>query len=77
MTDTGSGIHADDLERIFERFYRAHNTDPTSPTTRVAWRGIGLTIARSIARTHGGDIIARSTGPGRGATFRLTIPSAS
>ena len=74
VSDTGSGIHADELERIFERFYRAHNTNPTTRTARDAGRGIGLTIARSIARTHGGDVTARSTGPGRGATFRLTIP---
>jgi signal transduction histidine kinase len=34
-----------------------------------------LTIARSLARAQGGDVVASSAGPGRGATFRLTIPS--
>lgn len=74
VTDTGSGIPVDELDRIFERFYRAHNTNPTTATTRGSGRGIGLTIARSIARAHGGDVTARSAGPGQGATFRLTIP---
>ncbi len=38
--------------------------------------GIGLTIARGIARAHGGDLVAHSAGPGQGATFTLTLPSA-
>ena len=54
--------------RIFDRFYRIPN--PNHP----AGRGIGLTIARSIARAHGGDVAAASHGPGSGATFRVTVP---
>lgn len=67
VTDTGSGIPADEVDRIFERFYRG----PQVGTNRTG-RGIGLTIARSLARAHGGDVVVDATGPG--ATFRLTIP---
>jgi signal transduction histidine kinase len=69
VTDTGTGLAAADLERVFERFYRA----PGQPR-RSAGSGIGLTIARNIARAYGGDVTASSPGPGRGATFVLTLP---
>ncbi len=69
VTDTGVGLAAEDLERVFERFYRA----PGQPR-RSSGSGIGLTIARNIARAHGGDVTASSAGPGRGATFVLTLP---
>jgi histidine kinase len=69
VTDTGIGLAADDLERVFERFYRV----PGQPR-RSSGSGIGLTIARNIARAHGGDITAASPGPGAGATFTLTLP---
>jgi signal transduction histidine kinase len=70
ITDTGRGIPADELDRIFERFYRGTDNEG------AAGRGLGLTIARGIARAHGGDIVASSPGPGHGATFRVTLPSA-
>jgi signal transduction histidine kinase len=73
VIDTGSGIPADELERIFERFYRRSDDEPTNRPHR-AGRGIGLTIARSLARAQAGDVVATSTGPGNGSTFRLTIP---
>ena len=69
VTDTGAGLAAGDLERVFERFYRA----PGQPR-RSSGSGIGLTIARNIARAHGGDVTASSPGPGHGATFVLTLP---
>ena len=69
VTDTGAGLTAGDLERVFERFYRA----PGQPR-RSTGSGIGLTIARNIARAHGGEVTASSPGPGRGATFVLTLP---
>lgn len=69
VTDTGIGLAADDLQRVFERFYRV----PGQPR-RSSGSGIGLTIARNIARAHGGDVAASSAGPGRGATFVLTLP---
>lgn len=70
ITDTGRGIHSDELGRVFERFYRGAE-DRGSPG-----RGLGLTIARGIARAHGGDIAASSPGPGYGSTFRVTLPAA-
>ena len=69
VTDTGAGLAAADLERIFERFYRA----PGQPR-RSSGSGIGLTIARNIARAHGGEVTAFSAGPGYGATFILALP---
>ncbi|MFD8810686.1 sensor histidine kinase [Streptomyces sp. NPDC059627] len=71
--DDGRGIAAVDLERIFERFERA---EPNS-TGPGGGSGIGLTIARSLARAHGGDLVASSPGPGRGARFALTLPDDS
>jgi histidine kinase len=69
VADTGAGLAAADLERVFERFYRA----PGQPR-RAPGSGIGLTIARNIARAHGGNVTAASAGPGRGATFTLALP---
>lgn len=68
VSDSGHGIDPVELDHIFERFYRL--AEPGS----TAGRGIGLTIARSIARAHGGDITARSDGQGLGATFVLSLP---
>ncbi|WP_062304091.1 sensor histidine kinase [Demequina subtropica] len=70
VTDTGAGIAPDELERVFERFYRGPAAGARSG------RGIGLTIARSLARAHGGDVTAASDGVGRGASFTLTLPAA-
>jgi histidine kinase len=70
VSDTGSGIPPGELERVFERFYRVGGTE------RAAGRGIGLTIARGIARAHGGDVRATSPGPNQGTTFTLTLPAA-
>jgi len=72
VTDTGVGLTGQDVERVFERFYRA----PGQPR-RSAGSGIGLTIARGIARGHGGDVTASSAGPGQGACFTLVLPSRS
>jgi signal transduction histidine kinase len=67
VIDDGPGIPADEVDRIFERFYRGSSTGRAR-----AGRGIGLTIARSLARAHGGDVVVDATGPG--ARFRLTVP---
>ncbi len=67
VIDTGPGIPVDEVERIFERFYRGHGSGRRQPG-----RGIGLTIARSLARAHGGDVVAEASSPG--AAFRLSIP---
>ncbi len=75
VADTGNGIAVDELERIFDRFYRGVDASPVTGRSARAGRGIGLTIARSLARAHGGDVVASSHGPGTGATFRLTVPA--
>lgn len=69
VTDTGLGLAADDLAHIFDRFYRVPGVARPSGGS-----GIGLTIARSLARAHGGDIHATSPGPGHGATLTLELP---
>ncbi len=69
VTDTGAGITSSDLELVFERFYRVPGL-PRPPTGS----GIGLTIARGIARAHGGNVTAASPGVGRGSTFSLELP---
>ncbi|QGF25240.1 HAMP domain-containing protein [Raineyella fluvialis] len=72
VEDTGRGIAPAELPRIFERFYRV--PDATTGTRTGTGSGIGLTISRSIARAHGGDVVAASPGPGLGSTFRLLLP---
>jgi signal transduction histidine kinase len=76
VVDTGSGIDPDELERIFTRFYRGPGSGAASTRRRATGRGLGLTIARGLARAHGGDVVASSDGPGTGSTFRLAIPAA-
>jgi signal transduction histidine kinase len=69
VADTGVGLTPADTERVFERFYRAGGQP-----RRSIGSGVGLTIARSIARAHGGDLTATSRGLGHGAAFTLTLP---
>ena len=68
--DTGSGIPADDLPRIFERFYRVDRSRSRSG----GGTGLGLSIAKHIIEAHGGKIWAESR-EGEGSTFYFTIPS--
>ncbi|GAB4576382.1 MAG: ATP-binding protein [Anaerolineae bacterium] len=70
ISDTGIGLAAEDLERIFQRFYRVDKSRARSS----GGSGIGLTIARHIAQAHGGELWAESPGPGKGSTFHLTLP---
>lgn len=70
VSDTGIGLAPEDLERIFERFYRVGSRAGESGS------GIGLTISRGIARAHGGDVTAESAGPGHGSRFTLAVPAA-
>ncbi|MDQ6637264.1 MAG: ATP-binding protein, partial [Candidatus Dormibacteraeota bacterium] len=68
VSDTGHGIAADDLERVFERFYR---TDP-SRSRETGGFGLGLSIARELAIAMGGGITVTSE-PQVGSTFRVTL----
>ncbi len=70
VQDAGPGIAPDALPHVFDRFYQA---DPARSTGRIG-SGLGLTIAREIARRHGGDLTAASQ-PGQGARFTLTLPA--
>ena len=69
VLDRGPGIRADLEEKIFEAFFRADD----SLSSGVQGSGLGLTLARRIARDHGGDITCRSR-PGGGSIFTLTLP---
>ncbi len=71
VSDTGSGIAAEDLPFVFERFYRADKARQRSDTS-----GLGLAIARAIVEAHHGAIAVDSA-PGQGTTFTVTLPIAS
>jgi signal transduction histidine kinase len=69
VSDTGVGIPADELGRIFEEFQRADTTS----ARRRSGTGLGLTISRRLARTLGGDVTVKSK-LGAGSTFTLDLP---
>jgi two-component system OmpR family sensor kinase len=60
------------VNRVFERFYR---TD-SSRSRESGGVGLGLSIVAAVAQAHGGAVVAESE-PGRGATFRITLPLAT
>jgi two-component system, OmpR family, sensor kinase len=70
VTDTGHGIPDEQRERVFERLVRLD----TARTRDHGGAGLGLPIARALARAHGGDLICVSQAGG--AQFRLTLPGA-
>mgnify|MGYP002681966414 CR=1 FL=1 len=76
VSDTGEGIAPEDLGRVFERFWRS---DPARTRTgglgRMGSTGLGLSVAQSLVEAHGGRIWVESA-PGRGSTFRFTVPAA-
>jgi two-component system, OmpR family, phosphate regulon sensor histidine kinase PhoR len=67
VKDNGTGIPSEDLERIFERFYKADRARSSGGT------GLGLSISRHLVEAHGGRIWAESV-EGRGSTFYFTLP---
>jgi len=69
VSDTGIGIPANELERIFDRFYQVDN----SPTRHYRGTGLGLTISKHIIEYHHGRIWAEST-QGEGSTFTFVLP---
>jgi two-component system sensor histidine kinase BaeS len=70
IRDTGDGIAPHQLPHIFERLYRGDNARRSGD----AGSGLGLTIARKIAESHGSSLTATSEGLGHGSTFNLTVP---
>jgi len=72
VADSGIGIPADFLPYVFDRFRQAEQ----STTRTQGGLGLGLSIVRHVVLAHGGTVEAHSEGPGRGATFRVYLPSA-
>lgn len=72
IVDTGIGLEADQLERIFEEFYQVED----HMTRHHGGLGIGLSISRALVNAHGGTIKASSPGLDAGATFTITLPLA-
>lgn len=70
VADTGEGIAAEHLPRVFERFYRVGG----GRSRDTGGSGIGLTITRALLEAQGGDIQAQSPGPGQGTTFVISLP---
>ncbi len=68
VADTGIGIEPEDLSRIFDRFFRGDHSRSQEGA------GLGLSLARAIARAHGGDIRVEST-TGSGSTFTVEFPA--
>jgi len=71
VADHGLGIPSDDLERIFERFYRVDR----ARSRATGGTGLGLAIVRHVATNHGGDVLVTSR-EGEGSTFTLRLPGA-
>ena len=70
MRDTGVGIPADLLPKIFDRFMQVSDTRDRSQ----GGLGIGLALVRHIVNLHGGSVEAFSEGPGKGCEFRIRLP---
>lgn len=70
VADRGPGLPPEDLNRVFEKFYRA------TSTARKPGAGLGLAICRGIIEMHGGDLVAENR-PGGGTLFRFRLPLAT
>ena len=71
VADDGPGLDTEELDHVFERFWRAQSGE----TQEIGGTGLGLAIAKSLVELHGGAISAASQ-PGQGATFRFVLPIA-
>ena len=72
VTDQGEGIPEEDLDRVFERFFRVDQ----ARSRHTGGTGLGLAIVKHAVQNHGGDIRVWSQ-PGRGSTFTIRLPEAS
>ena len=70
VSDTGMGIEPEFLPRIFNRLTQKDSSEHSSPRGL----GLGLAIVRHLVDAHGGTVRAESAGPGKGATFHVTLP---
>ena len=70
VRDTGIGVRAEVLPHLFERFVQGEGT----LTRGHGGLGLGLAIVRHLVHVHGGEVRAESPGPGKGTTFRVTLP---
>ena len=71
VTDTGIGIPAEDVERVFDQYFRSN-----AATHEIPGTGLGLAIVHAVAQQHGGTVTVSSE-LGSGTTFTLTVPLAS
>jgi len=72
VSDTGAGLSAEHLPRVFDRFYRIEK----SRSRENGGSGLGLAISRALIEAMGGRVWAESAGPGKGSTFGFTLPRA-
>jgi signal transduction histidine kinase len=71
ITDEGAGLSPEDLGRLFGRFQRLS----AKPTAGESSTGLGLSIVKRIIDMHGGQVTAKSAGPGQGSTFTVILPA--
>jgi signal transduction histidine kinase len=71
VADTGAGIPASQLERIFDRFAQVDSSN----TRKYEGTGIGLALVKELVELHGGRVWAASEGPGRGAQMHVVLPA--
>jgi PAS domain S-box-containing protein len=70
LSDTGIGMSPTQIDQVFEMFAQVHR----AADRNQGGLGIGLTMVRHLVRMHGGTVVARSAGPGRGSTFTVRLP---
>lgn len=73
IADEGRGLRADELERVFQAFYRGS----PPPGGAAAGSGLGLAICRAFVEANGGRVQASSAGAGRGAALQIRLPASS
>ncbi len=73
VTDSGTGIPLEELDHIFDRFYKV---DRSRRRDGQAQSGLGLAIAKAIVEAHDGEILAASS-PGKGSRFTIRLPKSS
>ena len=69
VVDSGIGIAESDIDRIFEKFYRANDTRLAD----ITGSGLGLALTQEVVRLHGGDVRVQSE-LNKGSTFTMTLP---